>query len=285
MFIDLHTHSTASDGTQSPEVLIRAARDAGLSAIALTDHDTVAGCAQAAQTAREVGIDFLPGIEISCEFPRPGTLHLLGYGVDPHSPELHALTARLIAARTARNAQMLAAMRAAGIDISDAELATEAAGGTVGRPHIARILVRKGYAADNNDAFKRLLGQGSPFYVSKENTTSRQAIEMIHDAGGLAVLAHPVQLKRENNAQLEAVIKNLADQGLDGVEVIHSDHRDSFIDYLTDLTTRWNLLPTGGSDYHGQGKPHIHLGHAGNRRIPREIYTRLLDRLATRSRG
>lgn len=283
-FVDLHSHSTASDGTLAPDALVRAAKEAGLSALALTDHDTVAGCALAAETAQIVGLEFLPGIEISCEYPRPGTMHLLGYGVAPEAPALHELTRRLIEGRTRRNARMVELMREAGLNVSEEELIAEAAGGTVGRPHLARILIRKGYASDTNDAFKRLLGQGSPFYVNKETTSSRQAIELIHGAGGVAVLAHPVQLRRENNAQLEAVIKNLADQGLDGIEVIHSDHRESFIDYLGDLAKRWNLLATGGSDYHGSGKPHIHLGQAGSRRVPRELYDKLVERIAARSR-
>jgi predicted metal-dependent phosphoesterase TrpH len=132
------------------------------------------------------------------------------------------------------------------------------------------------------EAFNLYLGQGGKFYVDKETTSSRQAIEMIHAAGGVAVLAHPFQLRRENNAQLLTVIKSLADQGLDGIEVIHSDHRDSLIDHLTEVAGRMNLITTGGSDFHGASKPHIHLGRAGNRRIPRELYDNLLLRLQRR---
>lgn len=284
-YVDLHMHSTASDGTLTPAQVVRAAAEAGLSAIALTDHDTVAGCPEAAATAKDLGLDFLPGIEISCEFPRPGTMHLLGYGVDPASPHLHALTRRLIDGRNNRNKIILDLLKKAGIEVTEEELLAEAAGATVGRPHLARILVRKGHAADHNDAFKRYLGQSGQFYVDKETTTSRQAIAMIHDAGGLAVLAHPVQLRRTNYAQLQTVVKSLVDQGLDGLEVLHADHRESLIDHFQELAAKYRLIPTGGSDFHGASKPHIKLGRAGRRRVPREVYEQLLERIAGRKRS
>lgn len=281
-FVDLHSHSTASDGTLGPGEVVRAAKAAGLSALALTDHDTVAGCAEAQEVAAEVGIDFLCGIEISCEFPRPGTLHLLGYGVDPTSPTLHDLTRRLIEGRTARNHRMIALLREAGMDVTLDELLAEAAGGTVGRPHLAAILIRKGYATDNADAFKRYLGQGGRFYVDKETTSSRQAIDMVHQAGGIAVLAHPVQLRRDNYAQLKTVIKNLVDQGLDGLEVYHSDHRESLIQELLEVAEGWGLVATGGSDFHGSAKPHIRLGMAGRRRVPETVYHDVLAAIERR---
>lgn len=278
-YVDLHMHSTASDGTTPPQDLPRLAREAGLSAIALTDHDTIGGCAAAQTAARELGIDFLCGIEISCEFPRPGTLHLLGYGVDPTSTVLHDLTRRLIEGRETRNEKMVALLREAGIDVTLGEVLAEADGGTVGRPHLARILVKKGYVTTTQQAFDLYLGQGGKFYVDKETTSSRQAIEMIHSAGGIAVLAHPVQLKRELPPQLETVIKSLADQGLDGIEAIHSDHNDSYVEYLFGLAKRWGMIATGGSDFHANNKAHIRMGLAGNRRIPRELYEGVLKRL------
>lgn len=281
-FVDLHMHSTASDGSLPPEELVRQVKLAGLSAMALTDHDTVAGCALAAATAAAEGLDFLPGIEISCEFPRPGTMHLLGYGVDIHSPALHELTRRLIAGRTGRNARMIELLQSAGIDVTEEELLAEAGGGTVGRPHLAAILVRRGFVSSVREAFNLYLGQGGRFYVDKETTTSRQAIAMIHSAGGVAVLAHPSQLRRENHAQLMTVIKSLADQGLDGIEVIHSDHRESLIDHLSDLARRLGLLATGGSDFHGSSKPYITLGRAGRRRIPREVFDAVRQGIAKR---
>lgn len=281
-FVDLHMHSTASDGTLTPRQLVAEVAKAGLSAMALTDHDTISGCEEAAAAAAEAGIDFLPGIEISCEFPRPGTMHLLGYGVDMASPALKDLTRRLIEGRTRRNTTIVRLLAEAGIDVTEDELLAEAKGGTVGRPHLAAILVRKGFCSTVQDAFNRYLGQGGRFYIDKETTTSRQAIDLIHQAGGLAVLAHPAQLRRENNAQLMTVIKSLADQGLDGIEVIHSDHRESLIDHLTELARKLGMVTTGGSDFHGDSKPHIRLGHAGRRRIPRDMYDRLLARVKHR---
>lgn len=281
-FVDLHAHSTASDGTFTPTQLVEAAREAGLSALALTDHDTTAGCAEAEAAARSAGIDFLPGIEISCEFPRPGTLHLLGYGVDHHSPDLRELKKRLLEGRAKRNETMVRLMNEAGIPVTLEELLTEAGGATVGRPHLARILIRKGFAKDVPDAFNRYLGQGGKFYVDKEVVTSRRAIEMVHKAGGIAVLAHPVQLRRDNYAQLKTVIKNLADEGLDGVEAIHSDHREMLIAEIEEWARRMGLVTTGGSDFHGSNKTHIKLGRAGRRRIPREKYEAVLARIERR---
>jgi predicted metal-dependent phosphoesterase TrpH len=276
-FVDLHTHSTASDGTLPPRELVRAAVEAGLTGLALTDHDTVAGCADARAEADKLGIDFICGVEISCEYPRPGTMHLLGYGVDPNSPVLHDLTRRLIQGRNERNVKIVAALRQQGVAITLDEVLQQAAGGTVGRPHFAAILIRKGYVASVPEAFKKYLGQGSATYIDKETVSPQRAIEMVREAGGVPVLAHPVQLKKENFGQLENTVKELADYGLMGIETIHSDHREILIQELFDLAKRYNLIPTGGSDFHGGGKPHIRLGWAGTWRIPREMFDRLRE--------
>lgn len=289
--VDLHMHSTASDGSLSPTELVGQVKLAGLSAMALTDHDTIGGCVEAAAAAAAAGIDFIPGIEISCEFPRPGTMHLLGYGVDIHSPILHELTRRLISGRTERNTRILGLLQGAGIDVTEQELLAQADGGTVGRPHLAAILVRKGFVKSVQEAFNLYLGQGGKFYIDKETTTSRQAIEMIHASGGIAVLAHPIQLRTENDAQLMTVIKSLADQGLDGIEVIHSDHNDAYIEKLEAIARKMGLLATGGSDFHGSSKPSISLGRAGGgrgneqgagRRIPRAVYEAVVARIKQR---
>jgi hypothetical protein len=279
-FVELHCHSTASDGTASPREVVRAAHEAGLTGLALTDHDTVAGCADAADEAATLGIDFIPGIEISCEFPRPGTMHLLGYGVDPRSPVLHDLTRRLIAGRNERNVKIVESLRAQNVAITIDEVLDQAKGGTVGRPHFAAILVRKGYVKSAQEAFNKYLGQSGSTYVDKETVNAKRAIEMIRESGGLPVLAHPVQLKRENFGQLENTVKELADYGLAGIETIHSDHREILIEELFDLARRFNLIPTGGSDFHGSSKPHIRLGWAGSRRVPREMFDRLRDAIA-----
>jgi predicted metal-dependent phosphoesterase TrpH len=278
-FVDLHCHSTASDGTLSPRDVVKLARDSDLSALSLTDHDTVAGIADASDEARKLGIDSLAGIEISAEFPAPGTLHILGYGINPTSALLANLTAELIAARNDRNPKIIAKLNAMGVAVSMREWEDGAKGGVLGRPQLAAILQRKGYVSSIKNAFEKYLGQGARAYVDKERLTPRDAIARISAAGGLAVLAHPVQLRARNDAQLETFIKNLADQGLAGIEVIHSDHDAAAVEKMTRLADRFGLLKTGGSDFHGMNKKDIRLGDANGRKIPREFFDRLMDRL------
>jgi 3',5'-nucleoside bisphosphate phosphatase len=279
-FVDLHCHSTASDGTLPPRDVVRLAKSAELSALALTDHDTVAGCADARDEARTLGIDFLCGIEISCEYPRPGTMHLLGYGVDPDSQVLRDLTRRLIEGRGARNVKIIKSLNDQGVAITLEEVLRQANGGTVGRPHFAAILERKGYVSGKQQAFDKYLGQTGSAYADKETVTPRRAIEMIRQSRGVAVLAHPGQLRKENFAQLETEVKNLVDVGLAGIEVMHSDHDDAFADALSRLADKFGLLKTGGSDFHGSNKSQIQLGLARGRRIPREMFDALVRALS-----
>jgi len=278
-FVDLHCHSTASDGTLSPRQVVRLTKESNLSALSLTDHDTIAGIADAADEAKKLGIDFLPGIEISCQYPRPGTMHLLGYGIDPDSKVLREMTQKLIGGRDERNAKVVEALQKQGVAISMSEVEDAAHGEVVGRPHIAQVLMRKGYVNTVKQAFDKYLGQTGSAYFDKEQLTSRGAIEMIRAAGGIPVLAHPVQLRKENFAQLETEVKNLVDFGLGGIEVIHSDHRKATIAELEELAKRYNLLPTGGSDFHGSNKPHIAMGMAGTRRIPRKYFDAIVSSL------
>ena len=280
-FVDLHCHSTASDGTFAPSKVVALAVASGLSALALTDHDTIGGVSEAAEAARKAGIDFLPGIEISCDVPRPATMHLLGYGVDPQSPILHDLTRRLVQARDDRNPRIIQKLNELGVAITMPEVETEAGGEVVGRPHIAAVLLRKGYVTSIKQAFDEYLGQGAAAYFDKERLTPRQAIGLVNESGGIAVLAHPVQLRTENDAQLERIFKDLKDVGLDGLEVIHSDHDAALVQKYTKLADRFGLLKTGGSDFHGTNKKDIRLGVANGRRIPREFFDALVERLAS----
>jgi predicted metal-dependent phosphoesterase TrpH len=280
-FVDLHCHSTASDGTFAPSKVVALAVASGLSALALTDHDTIGGVSEAAESARKAGIDFLPGIEISCDVPRPATMHLLGYGVDPQSPILHDLTRRLVQARDDRNPRIIQKLNELGVAITMPEVETEAGGEVVGRPHIAAVLLRKGYVTSIKQAFDKYLGQGAAAYFDKERLTPRQAIGLVNESGGIAVLAHPVQLRTENDAQLERIFKDLKDVGLDGLEVIHSDHDAALVQKYTKLADRFGLLKTGGSDFHGTNKKDIRLGVANGRRIPREFFDALVERLAS----
>jgi 3',5'-nucleoside bisphosphate phosphatase len=279
-YVDLHCHSTASDGTLPPAEVIALALRNGLSALALTDHDTIGGIAEASEAAAKSGIDFLPGIEISCDVPRPATMHLLGYGVDPQSPILLDLTRRLIDGRNDRNPRIIRKLNDLGIKISMEELEAQANGGVIGRPHIAAILMRKGYVSSIKQAFDKYLAPGGAAYFDKERISPRDAIEMVQQSGGLAVLAHPSQLRTENDAQLERTIKDLADLGLAGIEVIHSDNDAAMVEKYSKLAERYKLLKTGGSDFHGTNKTDITLGTANGRRIPREFFDALVERLA-----
>jgi predicted metal-dependent phosphoesterase TrpH len=281
-YVDLHCHSTASDGTRSPTDIVRLANDSGLSALALTDHDTAAGVAEAASAAESLGIDFLPGIEISCEYPHPGTMHLLGYGIDPENPVLRDLTARLIAGRNNRNPRIVARLNELGVSISMDEVESEAGGTVVGRPHIAAILVRKGYVNSIKHAFDKFLGTTGLAYFDKERLTSRQAMELVRQSGGLPVLAHPIQLRTTNDAELTRVVKDLVDLGLVGLEVIHSDHDRSMVERYGTLADKYKLLKTGGSDFHGANKKDISLGLANGRRVPRAWFDALRERATRR---
>jgi len=286
MFVDLHTHSTASDGTYSPGELIRAAKNAGLVGIALTDHDTPNGLAEAAAEAKRVNIRFVPGIEISAEFPAPGTLHILGHFIDPASAALHEVSARLLEARAQRNPRIVERLNQLGCHITmqqvEAVAREKVAPGApvvIGRPHIAEALVRANCVANIRQAFSVYLGTTGSAYFPKERLSPRQAIEAIHDAGGLATVAHPVQLRAENPAHLATIINQLAEAGLDGIEVWHSDQDEKTSELMLELAKRYNLIPTGGSDFHGHHKADVLLGRGRNNvKVPAEV----LDRLESR---
>ncbi len=276
-YVDLHCHSTASDGTCAPAEVVRLARRSGLTALVLTDHDTVGGVAEAAAEAEALGLGFLPGIEISAEIPGPGTLHILGYGVDPASPTLVELTRQLIEGRDNRNPRMVAKLNELGLDVTMAEWEAESNGGVLGRPHLAAVLLRKGYVSSIKDAFNQYLGQGAAAYADKEKLTSGRALAMIRESGGLPVLAHAAQLRTGNDGQLDTIVRGLVDQGLAGIEVFHSDHDAAWVGKTMALAERYHLLKTGGSDFHGTNKKDIDLGLARGRRVPRAMFDELED--------
>jgi predicted metal-dependent phosphoesterase TrpH len=280
-FVDLHCHSTASDGTLAPRDVVKLARDSGLSALALTDHDTVDGIGEAASAAGDLNLDFIAGIEISAEYPHPGTIHILGYGVDPRNDALKNLTATLLAGRDNRNPKIVAKLNEMGVAVSMKEWEAEAGGAVLGRPQLAAILARKGYVSSIKQAFDKYIGQGAPAYFDKERLTPRQAIERIRSSGGLPVLAHPTQLRTTNDAELERVIKDLVDVGLAGLEVIHSDFDAATVEQMNRIAGRFGLLKTGGSDFHGSNKPDVRLGVANGRRVPRAFFDALSAALAT----
>ncbi len=287
MYCDLHTHSTASDGTDAPEDLPTLAKQAGLSAIALTDHDTTAGLEAFLDAAKTARIKAVPGIELSADPailhpdtdpdseqpPSVGTLHILGYFIQPGAPHLAEVQTQLREARAQRNPQMIARLNELGMDIHYDEVIEAADGHIIGRPHIGQVMMQKGYVKSIHEAFSRYLGGRGEAYVRKDRLSAEQAIQAIRDADGLAVLAHPTQLGLESASQLEHAVARLKTLGLDGIETRHSDHTPRDTESFTRLAKKIGLLTTGGSDYHGSRKTLT----LGNPKIPYPVYEDLLE--------
>jgi predicted metal-dependent phosphoesterase TrpH len=243
-FVDLHAHSTASDGVATPVGLVAAARQAGLAAIALTDHDTVAGVREASAAGAAIGVRVVPGVELSA-VDVSGETHLLGL----HLADLDALDARLAELRDMRRTRaerIVQRLNALGVRVTMDDVLEQAAGGAIGRPHVARALIASGWAGDVRSAFDRYLAAGRPAYVPKDRLSLADAIAIVHRAGGMAVLAHPGACATAER------LTALAALGLDGVEVRHPSHDEAEIARILTLTERLGLLPSGGSDWHGQ---------------------------------
>ena len=281
-FVDLHTHSNASDGWNAPAEVIALADRIGLAAVALTDHDTTAGLAEARAAAESFGdLHFVPGIELSAKFSS-GTLHILGLGIDEEAPALSALTRNLVEARNERNPKIIAKLGELGMDIELSDVLAVLSGSPksardriVGRMHIAEALRRKGYVYSTAEAFQRYLGDTGSAFVDKERLTPGEVIEPIHQSGGLAILAHPVHMAYENSAQLALMVRRLVDAGIDGLEAVHSDHSPFQARTYLQLARRLGLMVTGGSDYHGQAKPNVQLGRP---RVPLNLLGEKLRR-------
>ncbi|MDW8094643.1 MAG: PHP domain-containing protein [Caldimicrobium sp.] len=276
--VDLHTHSTASDGTFSPRELIYLAKKEGLKALALTDHDTIKGLEEAYETAKEEELPFLCGVEISVKFEGPGHFHLLGYFLTPKLEILDTMLKRLQEARKERNFKMIEKLKALGIDINFEELQAIAQG-EIGRPHFAKLLLDKGVVKNLEEAFERYLRKGAAAYVPKALLTPEEAISLIEKAGGVPVLAHPFTLKLDRK-ELSLYLSELKEMGLKGVEVFYSEHSREFTQFLQEKAKHLALLITGGSDFHGANKPDIKLGRGfGNLKIPYECFIDLLKAL------
>lgn len=259
MRIDLHTHSTRSDGTEPPAALVRAARDAGLDVVALTDHDTTAGWDEATDAARELGVELVPGLEMSTRFEHR-SVHLLAYFVDPTDPGLATEMTKIVDGRTRRTPLLLEKLRAAGVDISAADIdAATPPGAVPGRPHIADAMVRLGVVPSRDAAFATWLGPGGKAFVRRYATALEDALDLVAGAGGVSVLAHP--RGRGSAAVLDdRAITGLARRGLTGLEVDHQDHSDVVRRGLRSLADRLDLVVTGSSDWHGAGKADHDLG-------------------------
>jgi len=275
--IDLHTHSTASDGKLTPAELMRHAKAVGIEVIALTDHDTLSGLEEASEEAARVGIEFIPGIEISAE-NNPGTLHMLGYFVDPSDTELEETLLWLRGGRDERNHIILAKLAELGCPLEWEEVAALAGGESMGRPHIAAAMVNRGYVATFKDAFDRYLGKGAKAYTDRVKMTPEIAIDRIRSAGGLPVLAHPQTLSLKDE-DLTELVGRLSAMGLAGIEVYYYSHSDEETALYVSLAGQYGLLVTGGTDFHGPGMLETSLGVGrGNMKIPRSVADELRQR-------
>jgi len=276
--IDLHTHSTASDGTLTPEALVELAAKKKLTAIALTDHDTVAGVPRAVEAGRKAGVEVVPGVEVSVDSER-GAVHLLGYFVRPDDPSLQAKLAQWCQARQQRARRIVERLEELGIGISYAQVAELAGSESIGRPHVARVLLGAKAVRSVEEAFERYLRRGRPAYVPREMPEAAEAIALIRSAGGVAVLAHPATLALKGT-DLEARVKELHALGLDGLEVHWSGHSMRQRRDLLALAKKLSLLVTGGSDFHGDNKPGIQLGSGrrGNVRVAESVLEALRRR-------
>ncbi|HEV2238973.1 MAG TPA: PHP domain-containing protein [Ktedonobacterales bacterium] len=266
MRIDLHTHSTASDGVLAPDELARQARAAGLDVIALTDHDSTAGVAAAQAAGERIGLRVVAGIEVNTDLPG-GEAHVLGYFVDHEQPAFQQTLTVLREARALRGERMVARLRAAGLDISW-ERVRELAEGAVGRPHVARALIERGSATSVDDAFARWLGRGRPGYVPRMKLAPAEAVRFIRSAWGVPALAHPAGI-----ADLDSIVlPNLVAAGLLGLECHYGQYDAATVRHLLALATARGLLATGGSDYHG---PNMHPTPLGGRAVPPEALAAL----------
>ncbi len=274
--IDLHVHSTFSDGSLTPAQLVDLALKQGVTALALTDHDTTDGLAPLLREAGR-GVELIGGVEISLEVGK-GTLHLLAYFMDPANPAFASALAQIRGGRESRNERILARLNELGLELAWADVAKFASEGVVGRPHFAAALIEKGYVADKDEAFNRYLAKGRPGYLDRFRLPVTEAVATIRGAGGVAVLAHPSTLGL-GRAALRDFVQTLQATGLSGIEVYYPEHNlDQTAEYLR-LTKTFDLVPTGGSDFHGSLNPAIRLGSGfGGLNVPDWIVERLKER-------
>lgn len=256
--IDLHIHTTASDGSLPPDQVVKLAKDAGYRAIAVTDHDNTAGVPLAMETGEKLGIEVVPGIELSTDY-EGGEVHILGYYIDPDAESLGDLLETALLHRAERNEKITETLRKAGVDVTMKELREKFPGAVLGRPHIAMRMVEKGYVTDVKQAFREYLGKGARCYVPKVNMPVAQAIFRILYAGGLPVLAHPYQYELTEGA-LRELIQTVQTLGAVGMECVYSKYDAAQTNKLLELCREYGLVPTGGSDFHGASKPNISIG-------------------------
>lgn len=275
--IDLHVHSTCSDGSETPEELVAHGRRIGLSAMALTDHDNMVGAEPFLAACRAQELTGIAGVEISAAIEEgPGSLHILGYGLDPAHPLVKENLSRVLDGRAWRNERILAKLNELGLELEWSEVLACAGEDVVGRPHIAQALIDRGYVSSVEEAFDRYLAKGRPAYVDRYRLFPAEGIRMIREAGGVAVIAHPFTWKTDET-ELERGIAELKEMGLAGLEARYSEFSAEQTVSLLRMAKRLGLLATGGSDYHGQAKPDLALGKGfGSLCVPDEALPPLL---------
>ena len=280
MAVDLHAHSTASDGTERPSEVVRLAARAGLSAVALTDHDTLGGVEEARAEAEDHGIELIPGTELSCEWDRGG-MHVVVLFLEPGRGPLQDRLEELRDGRHRRNRSIAERLSGLGVDIDYRQVLEEAGGGSVGRPHFAAVMKRKGYVPDIATAFREYLGAGGPAYMTRRLLAPEEAIDLARRSGGVPVLAHPHTLGLDNSGEYAATYRWLARIGLVGVECFYSEYDPATRRDLERSVRSFGLLPSGGSDFHGDYKPGLRVGVGrGNLEVPDRVLEALRDRIA-----
>ncbi len=289
MNIDLHIHTNASDGSYSPSEILAFARARSLGAISITDHDTIDGVKDYLEGHADSDVRFLTGVEITVQpppaFDISDSLHLLGYGIRVDDPELNQLLERLQKAREERTPLIINRLGQLGMELTFEELVSAFPGPQLGRPHIAQLMIRKGYAASIDDAFDRYLGNGKPGYVEKARISYHQAVRAIHHAGGVAVLAHP-GLYDLADELLENLVRWLKENGLQGIEIYYPEHSETHTAFYERLADKYSLLVTGGTDFHGAATPGIEIGEGrGNFHVPYVLYEKILQTLQANRHG
>jgi len=281
--VDLHVHSTASDGMFAPREVVRRAADMGLKAVALTDHDTVQGVPEALAAGEEFDIEAITGVEISAEYA-DGACHILGYFIDPAEEGLVAILEAAREARDRRNDEILARLRDVGVELTMDDLTAGRGCTSITRAHFATALVAKGLVADWEEAFDTYLGRGQPAFVPRRRMEPEEAISVIRGAGGLASLAHPRQLNR-SLAETEAWIKRLAEAGVEAVEASTPDHTANFAKHYGEIAERLGLVCTGGTDWHGREDSPVQLGLGrGQMAVHYTVVEQMKARLAARGK-
>ncbi len=277
MAVDLHVHSAASDGTDAPAVVMAKADAAGLRAIALTDHDTLSGIAAARTAAVGLAIELVPGVELSVDHAG-AKIHMLAYFVEPTPGPLQDRLAMLRAGRADRNVVIVERLNQLGYSLTMDDVLRHAGGDAVGRPHIADALVEAGYLDNRSEAFVSLLGDGGRAYVERTRLTATEAIRLTTESGGVTSIAHPLTINVDGPS-LRAILEELRETGLSGIEAHYSEHPPAIRSQLAEVASDLGLVATGGSDYHGSGKPDLHIGSGrGDLTVPDTALEELVAR-------